>query len=72
MQKVAQLCAYPFHADITGWGAALTRGEIAEGPLRAIKTYWLPAHKVQNAMIPTETGTVAQWGTVCHNQKTWW
>jgi hypothetical protein len=40
IQKVAHdVFGYPFQADMTKGGAALTRGEIAEGSLRAIKTY---------------------------------
>jgi hypothetical protein len=70
--KAAQPCGYPFQADITGGGAALICGEKAEGSFRAIKTYWLPTHKVQDSMIPMETGIFGRWGTVSHNQRTWW
>ena len=71
-ERRAMLCGYPFQVDITGGGAALTCGEIAEGSFRATKTYCLPTHKVQNSMIPIEIGTFGRWDTVFHNRRTWW
>jgi hypothetical protein len=37
-ERRPMLCGYPFQVDITGVGAALACGEIAEGSFRAIKT----------------------------------